>query len=686
MFKGLIESPEVSIIAKNIFNAAGLIINRNFDQVITTLKENPDTVVPKLYRSFRCAMLLHAYFSLDYKKHAIELIADEGSRSEVDRKFLPVLPTLEHYVWNDYKSVNTPLASTISLHLLWSIDQKDSTASYLRYATGKVIKSSGQSLPSEMFESQKNYPKHQLVYFLREVCVPRILDGTRVFNSSRDVINERQNICTTLRAIDPSNADTYQDEIMLISNQLAMDDGQWIVDRTRIHVDIDALSRWAKKEFSDDFSRYRDLLSVEVGNQLSFDDVLREISQPNSSWNSNLPPETEADALLFSILNRFGDEFLTNPTFGLDFYLSKRIRHQSFIGFIRGPLEFKNLITTRVTGSGQYHRNSYWIDMFTQLSLQDRNKLDEAFVKFATKIDDILISAKDNKFHLLSQDHPSGLLYLNFTPQLRAIARAILVREKNLSDFIETLVHLIWSAFEPSLANVRDYVSDQLKNKLTSTFDELRANCRRIAENDSHFLDLDYAIGETSSEIQRKLDEVSSWFNHVDIEAQRRRFSLEQIVNISLDYVLRCQRSFEPEVSLNIIEQCEMPSSNLVFVHDVLFIALDNVRLHSGLKKPKISISVKPDFENSILILEILSESKSQLRHKHEGNLSEIRQMILGGNVERRTRLEGRSGILKIAAVVQQTKQGKIDFGFNEDNYFRLAVTYSLISLEPDGA
>lgn len=72
---------------------------------------------------------------------------------------------------------------------------------------------------------------------------PLLLDSLRrILKSSQDVMNERQAICASLRLIDPTNSSNYQDEVMLITNQQAMEEGEWIVDRTRIYVDMDEFS------------------------------------------------------------------------------------------------------------------------------------------------------------------------------------------------------------------------------------------------------------------------------------------------------------------------------------------------------------------------------------------------------------------------------------------------------------
>lgn len=58
--------------------------------------------------------------------------------------------------------------------------------------------------------------------------------------------------------------------------------------------------------------------------------------------------------------------------------------------------------------------------------------------------------------------------------------------------------------------------------------------------------------------------------------------------------------------------------------------------------------------------------------------LDEIRTLIKGRRFERRTRKEGGSGLLKIAAVALQVPSGCIDFNVT-DSTFTLNVTYSII-------
>ncbi|TAK61934.1 hypothetical protein [Methylobacter sp.] len=678
-------STNVSQTAPILFTVACLLREGQYQQVVDIIGTQNPNLESEPLRSIASSMLLHAYFCLGDRQNVITLIAHEGACSESNCRLLPILPTFEHYTWSDYKAVSTPLATPIALHLLWSKNEDNEIASRLRFATGAVFKTHGVTRPSELVDLADGFQKQQLIYFLRDVCVPNILDSCRILKSSREVMEERQAVCAALRDIDPINSDAYQNEVIWISNQLALDEGQRIIDRTRIYVDTEALSRWATRELSEDYARYRDLLEVNVGTIQNFDDVLKEIAMAASSQRSTFTPENEADAVLVSMLHRLSEEFLNNPSFGFDFYLSKRVRHQSFTGLIRSPLETTHIITTRESESGSYHRNEFWLEKLVCSNSEAKEALNDAFSKFAANFDDTLTNAK-NSFHVNSLERPSGLLNLELTPQLISIVRAIDQIDTTLPDFIDTAIAVIWAAIEPSLNKVRCFISDDLKTKITEGFDELRATVRRHVEQDSASLEFDIQIGNCSTEVQHKLDDAAKWFLHADLEAQKRLFKLEQIVNIAIDSALKCQRAFEPDIEPPYVDgDLEMQASSLVFVHDVLFIALDNVRAHSGLKKPKVKVNVQANIENGTLTIKVLSDSKVQNRAMHDEELRRIQKLIDIGNFGRHTRREGGSGFLKLAAVVlRQSSKGQIDFGFTDTGQFQLSVVYSMIVQTPD--
>lgn len=661
-----------------VLAAVGHLNKAAFASAIRTLAARSSDF-PYALRSIYAPVLLHGYYANGDRQSVVALLAEEGAIDDGYAEALPIVSSIGHLKWPDFSLVENPLAPSIALHQLWLMDGSDATASTLRFAAGRALKKLDVRRPSELIEFERQFNKHELIYFMRKVCTPNVLDVARILKGSRAIMEERQAICASLRLLNPENSSLYEDEVMSISNQLALDEGQWLVDRTRLHVDTDAFSRWAVKELAEDFARYQDLLGIDVTEAGDFEDVLSEIESAALSPSEPLLAQGEADAVLYALLRRAAAEFVNNPIFGLDFYLSKRIRHQSFVGLIRGPLEFSQLITTRKSESSEYHRNDFWLEKFDESGDLERDALDEAFKKFATKFDDILLTAKETRFHVRSHEKPEGLLSLDLPLHMVAIARTISRHDTDISGFVDTLIALLWASLEKSLANARSFISEDLKTRIVEASDELRMAARRCVEGDPAFLELDMAIGKCSAEVQRKLDEAAAWFTRADLNAHMRLFTLDQIVRVATDSALRCQRAFEPAIRTEVSDSDHlMMASTLIFVHDVIFVALDNARAHSGLKSPKVKIGVDLDTVGGSLTINVRSESKMQNRQVRERKLSETRKLIALGQIEPRTRKEGESGFFKLAAVVRQSNKGIIDFGFTPNGEFFLKIVYAM--------
>lgn len=672
---GLRKDAVASNEAGKLANAIAAVSKGNADIAIALTNEVDLWSEPQ--RSFGVLVRLHALTIKGDRKAIVSLISSEGSRGSAYSHLLPIQSSLKLLRWPDFKEVGNPLAPSIALNLLWIMDDDSKTASLLRFAASFALRNPLKRKPSEFEERSSEYTKEELIYFLRYVCGPNILDQARIVSGTRAIMEERQAICSLLLELDPKNTTHYNEEITNIAEQLAIDEGQWIVDSTRIYVDLEALNRWAQRELTEDFGRYIDLVGVEVGHVQSFEDVLRELLETNPASKSIYVPETEAEAVLVSMLRRLGQEFLSNPMFGLDFNLSKRVRHQSFIGLIRGPLETAQLITSRESEAGDYHTNSHWLNKFTK----GKDEIDVALKKFATFFDDTLIDAKDTALHLRSAEKPEGLIVLNLSAHHIAIARGVIKLAPSFTEFLAVAIVILWTAIDASLQSARDLISIQLKTQLTNGFDELRASVRTVAEGDEAFWEFDSAVGLGSAEVQTRLDEAANWFQRADKIRAETTFTLDQVVKIAADTALKSQRNYSPNLQYEVEGDILLYAGNLIFVHDVLFVALGNAHKHSGLKSPTVNVHVRHDPISSTLEIEAVCDTRGSSRAVNEEKIKAIRSLIDSGSIAPHTRKEGQSGFVKLAAVVGQSPKGKIEFGYTLDGRFRLAVTYAVANL-----
>lgn len=677
----LLTDPSLKLNAANgpaakLFRACGHIRAGELDDAITNIQAVAHRS-PEIVPAVTIPLLLHAFYAAGMRQRVIELIASEGARYASRAELIQVKQSLEGYSLEDYNKIPGLLDSSIALHMLWEATENTEVGSHLRFRIAQVIRRNDVREPSKLIEKEDTIPKHKLVYFLRDICVPNLVDQVRVVKTTAEILQQRQNTCAVLRELDPDNESEYQDEIHEISNRQLMSDGQYIVDRTRIHVDTGALTKWAVRELSEEFYRYKDL--AEVVTPMEFDEVMRDVLLENQI-PAQFSEFGEADAVLYSMLVRVGTEFLNNSLFGLDYYLSKRIRHQSFVGLIRGPLELQGLITTRDTANANYNKNEMILERFSECSRETLNGLIGAFNRFSASFDAALVETKDKIIQIRSKDNPHGLVDFEISPQIIPVARVFL-SDQNINGFVRGAISIMWALLDKSLGDVRDYISGELKSTLSSGFDELRAQLKIFVEGRSEYLELDRLIGESSVLVQRALDDASSWFCKTnDKEAFRRTFKAEQAVKISIEAAKKCLRDFDPNI--NIIQPHSdvvvMPST-LVFLHDVIFISLDNARVHSGLKSPEIDIEVIPDLASERFVINVACSARQSVKAEAERKLAVIRDNITKGELHSKTKIEGGSGLYKIAAVVKQTSKGHLSFGFREDGKFEVNVAYTFL-------
>ncbi|MFW2544040.1 hypothetical protein ACN2XU_15510 [Primorskyibacter sp. 2E107] len=614
------------------------------------------------------------------KAAVLEVVASACSEAYHSPFRHKISNVLRGYGWEDFRQCSDPIIRSVAIHLAWEASFDSRIRSVLRFSIKDFFRQESANLPSELEWRDLDVPNSILVYFLAYVCTPDVLDILTELRGTRQVLSERAGICLMLQDIDPENRRYYAEEYAAVQEEISFSEGQLIVDSSRIYVETPQLRQWAKTNLAEDYSRYRDLARVDIEDTQPFDELLREIRTGRRDVSASFTAKSEADIILFGILTRLRDEFLTNSSFGLDFFLSKRIRHQSFIGSIRAPLEHEELITNRSDEESEYKPNYQWVNRLSVHNNESRSALLKSFERFSEDFDAELISAKDKYFQINSKEFPGGLVFLPLTSNIVSLTKSLTPIDYNFEDFLDTAIAFIWIGLEPSLAIIRGYIKDELKEKIIALIDKLRREVKEAIGPTTEFLEFDANIGQRSREVQVKLDECAGWFARTNLDFTESSFELEEAVGMAQSFALSCLPGFEPEIDQPSIEaNTRLRAPSLVHLHDQILIALQNAKDHSGLRKPRISMFAYADASEGVLSIRVESEIKPSLVEKARQDADERKEMIAEGQSSLQTRREGGSGFFKLAAVAAQSSRGKIDFGVSLEDRFFLEVQYSLV-------
>jgi soluble cytochrome b562 len=673
---------ELESLASSLLNALKQLEYEEFEKCINLLPSHISSSVAFPQRLFFTQMKFFALSNERKKRQVINLINETVPESNDIIDIVSFENELVNYDYCDFEDEYKVLSSPIALFVAWIKSDDSKLLSYLRISTKQAIKKLGIEKPSQIEFQSECYSRAQLIFFLNYICIPQIIDNIRAFRGTKAVLNERQNICRLLTELDPLNVEKYTEEIDNIDDDLLMEEGKRVVDRTRIYVDMDAHSRWMLRELKEDYERYKDLLDINITGEQNYNEIVDDFLKSDGATKTTFQPENEADAVLLSIIVKASNDFLTNSKYGLDYYLSKRIRHQSFIGLIRSHLEFSNLITTRVTEGEDFAYNYHWISKFTSLSQDKKDQLNALLSSFAGEFDDLLIHVRDNIFQLNTEDCPNGLIKIDFNVHVMSLLKHfILETDATFEEFVYYSNIFMWAFLQPSLEKTKTYIQSTLKLKIMHSADNLKAQARRLAGSDPAFDDFELQLTDKTASVQRSLEDVMSWFTPLTgVSADRVVISVDKALNLSTRAALDMLRPFEPKLNVEINNECDVKlhQHGLTFLNDTIFILLDNIKTHSGLKNPQVGLKISVCAVEQTITIECVNNTRQTDRIKLKKEIDKIKILIADGNIGDRAKLEGRSGFIKLAASIDKPIKGNLDFGLLASGAFRLSITNDL--------
>ena len=209
------------------------------------------------------------------------------------------------FTWNELRpfSGNLELPIILSLYLIDCEDDKHKTN--LRYAFEDFLLKHNIERPSELRDKLDKFPLEQLIYFLRRIAVQEIMDICLTFKSSRELDEERLNVCSVLIEIDPDSKEIYESELFEITKKLRIQEGLLLVDKSRVFVDISALNRWSERELRELYNRYRELAQLKIPyRETDFDAALRQFLKHKEPLPEQFlqVPNNEGDDLLIQMV------------------------------------------------------------------------------------------------------------------------------------------------------------------------------------------------------------------------------------------------------------------------------------------------------------------------------------------------------------------------------------------------
>lgn len=529
------------------------------------------------------------------------------------------------------------------------------------FAYIRLLRSHNVRRASDLLATGHSFQSHQLVYFLRNVCVESVMDRSGLFESSVDVLQERLTICTQLVSLDRAEAATYHAELQVVSRRLMLRRRMREVELSKIYVDLESVRRTLSVDVQDQFMRCGELAREKRSDQIVklIEDALRKWNQSGrGSIKLAIPPD-ELVSEFAAIARRCRDEYALSAEHGLDKYLSVKIRHGTLTAFLQKPLEQGKLLVSRES-SADSALNSHWRKRLSINSWQVKSVVG-ALTGFSASFGNLLEEIK-SQLQVATEAKPGGLFQFALDESsIATLQNRINIGDATFDEFVEFMLSFFGQVLDHNLGAVRTYLTDAARARAVHLLDELEAKVEAV-QQDGELAPLTAAVRAARTDLQVAFARVSEWFRRERTSAAEP-FIFDEVLETAIESVKALAPAFTVKKQVLGEPQKLLAGRQFALLVDLLFTVLENVVKHSRLQAPEADVQVllsgdlvAVSVENSVSDSVVPAEQEPTLKRLH----SELAQWRSSQAATR----EGGTGFHKIVRILSH------DFGVTPDLTF----------------
>lgn len=678
-FKSLENDNEISSIKKQIYIARALLKAQKFHELkdfcekLILLNSNPycyEEIINHLYNS---------YLKINSLKEAAQLFVENRLRNRaftyrLDAKNL--LLALDNNKDNEFSDV-------IDIPIFYKFSTIDPYKRYVAYDT--FITSLNIEKPSEIIQSELKFNEKKLVFFLKEVCTTDVLNFSLYLGGLDDVENERLKILSILLQLDSENESQYIKEIAELKQNADIRIAIREVNKGRITVNVAQLKSIEESNVKEGFTRFQELIKYAQNNKdvVGIDISIKDIEQyfKNLIEEKNQNPEgIKNDPAFISFKSMFfdlRDKFLLSKEYGLDGYLSTRIRHGTLENHIRSVFESHNLISEK-DENDNYSEIKLWNDIMPQTLERYSYNIQIIFREFSKKIDETIqniISELIQVYTEKQDSKPKAIFNYSFTEEyLWLVFNYVKDDVTDYNQFLDHIFNVLEGFTETRLKIGRDLFMKDIKNLFVQQIDELSEKIINIL-GINNFVELTSSINLCKTEIQNELENISEWFN-LSNPSKDLRLDIETILKTSVEITNSIYPNYQLQTKLKL--NIDIPIYGDINLFYITRILLDNIIKHSQLTSNELETEIETKIVNEKLIRLIFKNSLSpKINQKLLSEaLEAVKEKWSKNKNFERINFEGGSGFDKIRRILAfDIKSKNYDFNFLiEENYIIIMI------------
>jgi len=559
-----------------------------------------------------------------------------------------------------YKNVS----HTINLPIFYKITNSEDYDVHTTYECYLIAQDC--FIPTELFEITGNNTNDKIIFFLSDICILDIFKHSPFITSSKHKYNERISVCKQLIKIDSISENEYNNEIERLTKRLIIQKGIQEIDESKIYVNQTGIIESELKNITSIFKRFKMIGELKSEKDISilspYSDKMfsYKLSGEDDGNEYSKDPQFDIYKDIFYFLR---EKFLFS-NYGLQQYLSARIRHGVLLGEIRPEFENLNLITEKEKGIDKYKDNSNW-DLFTvQLTEEGRLKFQEILSDFSSNIDDLIneeILSRSIQINI-EDKNPDGWLDYNFDDFNLQISYLVNQKTESVEDFTNAIFDDLWSRTERNLTNIKAKINGDIKDKF---FELLLALEQGLIKVFGDIPDkMENNINEARVNIENKLIKIANWFSIT--ESNISDFQIEKIVDVSLEY----NKAISPIKEIN--SNCFFKGAYYPFLVDLVRIFMDNASKHAGFDNENVKFYVLIEEQRELLKMQFRNPIAPSI------NVEELKTKICSFSLDlNKSMLEKGSGFHKAMRIIKSDlihKENDMTLSLNDNNEFCIDI------------
>ncbi len=547
--------------------------------------------------------------------------------------------------------------------------------------------------PSELIAFKENFTTDKFIYFLKNVCITEIMLLSPIFSSTHGVHDERINICKFLSNFDAKNELVYKEEIAELTQKNTISKVIGHIDDGKIYVNEFKIKQiFLKSEGKTDVTKLNQSIGDE--NYLTREFFDRTVSLKKFVENNehkNLKQlfllgidkdgnvKTENNPVFNDFKKMFleiREYFVANKEYGLDVYLSTRIRHGTLTNHIRSVFEKYYLITTQT--NGVYKTNDFWTRKIIA-NEGTNDKIQLLLAEFSKQVDNIALMLKENLVQYKTEkrmDKPDALFDYSYKDDLELVLLYFVKTEK-YEDFIDLCFTELWKKTDVCLAIIQQKLNNEIKEMFVLSINNLEKNLEELVDRHS-IAELLNNINLCRTETQTKLSNISKWFRRSESSFDGE-YELQMLAETSIQITKNINPNYQFEIEKEICENFNIKGEYHQHFIDLMNNFLFNMIKHASPNedlKAKISII---ELENNLL-LSFKNYVLNPEQHNHK--LQQIKNNWK--NIDTNISQEGGTGFSKIKKIIHfdlGRKVSNFDFYF-EENILTISISFETNELK----